>query len=73
MGNNTRIIDKFEHWSVVDCACELCIHFAGDSEPCPLTVCCCAEEKAEALRREVAAENVLAAASAKGVRLSAVD
>lgn len=72
MGKNTRIIDKFEYWSPADCACEFCLHYVK-KQPCQLEVCCCAEEKAEALRREVAAENRLAAASVRGVKLSAVD
>ena len=62
-GQFTRIYDKFKGYSLDDCACENCIHYAGKSKTCPLEVCCCASEKAEALRREVAAENRLAAAS----------
>ena len=69
---NTRIVDKFEGYSLEDCACELCVHFAGDGNPCPLEVCCCAEEKAEALLRKVAVENKLAAASVRGREAYAV-
>ena len=36
---NTRIINKFEFWSVADCACEFCINYTKD-KPCPLDVCC---------------------------------
>jgi hypothetical protein len=73
MGSNTRIYDKFESWSTDDCACEACLYYPGKSKPCPRKVCCCAEEKTEALRREVAAENILATASVKGAIHSAVD
>ena len=70
---NTRIIDKFEHWSLADCACNYCIHFAGRENPCPRDVCCIADIKAEAIRREVAAENRLAAATTRGgLKLSAL-
>ena len=72
MGSNTRIVDKFEHWSLKDCACEACLYFPGKGKPCPRQICCCAEEKAEALRREIVAENRLAAASVRGGRFSAV-
>jgi len=62
-GSGTRIYDKFEGYSLSDCACELCIHYKGKAKPCGQEVCCCAEEKAEALMREVEAENRLAADS----------
>ena len=60
----TRIHNKFEGYSLSDCACEFCIHYKGKTKPCGQEVCCCAEEKAEALLREVEVENRLAAASA---------
>ena len=66
-GSGTRIYDKFEGYSLEDCACEFCIHYKGKSKPCGQDVCCCAEEKAEALLREVAGENRLAAASVGAV------
>jgi len=53
--NTTRIHDKFEFWSVADCACELCQFYRGKKRPCPLEVCCCADIKDEAIRREQAA------------------
>jgi len=65
MGQHTRIVDKFVGYSVEDCSCELCVHYAGHGESCPLEVCCCADEKVEALIREIAAENTLAAASVR--------
>jgi len=52
MGTNTRIINKFQGYSIADCACELCIHYAGRSSPCPLEICCCIDEKAEAAMGE---------------------
>ena len=71
MGSNTRIFDKFEHWSLADCACEACLYYQGKKKPCQRQICCCAEERAGALRREVAEENRLAATSVNGGRLSA--
>ena len=53
--NTTRIHDKFEFWSVADCACELCQFYRGKNRPCPLDACCCADIKEEAMRREQAA------------------
>ena len=73
MGQNTRVYDKFEGYSAEDCSCDYCLY--KTKAGCSLEACCCAEEKAEALLREVTAENRLAAASVKesGVRLVAVD
>jgi hypothetical protein len=70
MGQNTRIYDKFTDYATTDCICENCRYKTKTG--CSLEVCCCAEEKAEALRREVEAENCLAATSVRGGRLSAV-
>ena len=72
MGQNTRIINKFEYWSVDDCDCSLCVHHTENDSPCPLDACCITDIKAEAILREVSAENKLAAASVKGVRCVAV-
>jgi len=52
--NNTRIINKFEFWSVADCACEFCINYTKD-QPCPLDVCCIEDIRQEAIRREAEA------------------
>lgn len=38
MGENTRIYDRFEFWSVADCSCEFCVNFHGKCRPCPLEV-----------------------------------
>jgi len=62
---NTRIISTFENNSLDDHTCEHCIHYAEHGEQCPPEVCCCAKEKTEALTREIAAENTLAAASVR--------
>jgi hypothetical protein len=53
--NNTRIYNRFEHWSVDDCRCEFCIHYRSKRQPCPLEVCCVEDIRQEALRREQAA------------------
>ena len=55
MGSNTRVYNKFEFWSVADCACEHCQFYAGKNSTCPLEVCCCGDIRAEAIRREQAA------------------
>jgi len=71
-GSGTRIYDKIEGYSLEDCACEFCIHYKGKSKPCGQEICCCAEEKAEALMREVEGENRLAAASVGAVGSASV-
>jgi len=71
MGQNTMIYDKFQGYSTEDCSCDYCLYKTKDG--CSLEICCCADEKAEALRREVAAENALALASTKGARIHAMD
>ena len=57
---NTRIINKFEFWSVADCDCSLCLHHAGKDQPCPLDVCCIEDIRQEAIRREQNATEVAA-------------
>ena len=51
-GSNTRIYNKFEHWSVEDCDCKHCQHCAGKGKPCPHEKCSIAEIREEAIRRE---------------------
>jgi hypothetical protein len=70
MGQNTRIYEKFQGYSTEDCSCDYCLYKLKAG--CSLAVCCCATEKAEALLRDVAAENQLAAASVRGGRFNAV-
>ena len=63
MGKNTRIYSKWQGYSLANCACELCANYAGKRQPCPLEVCCCAQERADALCREMAG---MTAAVSKG-------
>ena len=53
--NTTRIHNKFEFWSVADCDCKWCQFYKGKNRPCPRDVCCCADIKEEAIKREQAA------------------
>lgn len=69
MGQNTRIYEKFQGYSTGDCSCDYCLY--KTKAGCSLAVCCCVAEKAEALLREVAAENQLAVASARGLVVNA--
>ena len=55
MGSNTRIYDKFEYWTVADCACRFCVNHIK-TQACSLEVCCIAEIREEATWREQAAE-----------------
>lgn len=43
--------NKFTGYTLEDCACELCLHYAGRGKPCPLETCCCEDEKQEAIAR----------------------
>jgi len=63
MNQQTRIYEKFKGYTTKDCSCDYCLYKTKNG--CSLEVCCCAEEKAVALLRDVTAENQLAAASAK--------
>ena len=51
-GSGTRIYNKFEHWSVADCECIHCQHYAGKGKPCPLEKCSIDDIRQEAQRRE---------------------
>jgi len=52
MGRSSkRIYNKFEFWSIADCDCSLCQHYAGKDKPCPLDVCCIEDIRQEAIRR----------------------
>ena len=48
MSQNTRIINKFQYY-VEDMDCPLCLHYKGKKRGCSLDICCCLEEKREAL------------------------
>ena len=62
---STRIIDKFEYWTVEDCACELCVNHIKD-QPCPLDVCCVEDIRQEAVRREAEVSATSASTSGEG-------
>lgn len=51
---NTRILDRFNGYTLADCDCSLCLHLSK-KQGCALPECCCAEERADALAREQAA------------------
>jgi len=57
MNKNTLIYNRFEWWRVADCACELCVHYRGKKCGCELAKCAVEDIRAEALRREQAAQN----------------
>ena len=52
MKSNARVVNRFKGYSVEDCSCKYCLYYAGKGKPCPLAVCCCKEERAEAIKRE---------------------
>ena len=54
MGKSTRIYSKWQGYSLADCACEVCANYAGKKKPCPLEVCCCVQERTDAISREMA-------------------
>ena len=45
-------LNKFPGYSLEDCQCIYCLHYAGRGKPCPLESCCCENEKQEAVERE---------------------
>lgn len=49
-----KILSRFKGYTLEDCDCVYCLHYQGRSNPCPLESCCCAEEKAEALKKMAA-------------------
>ena len=53
-GSGKRIYNKFEHWSVEDCACVHCVNYAGKGKPCLLEKCCIEDIKQEAILHEAA-------------------
>ena len=56
MDKSKRIYDRFEFWSVADCSCEFCLYKPPKDRPCALEVCCVADIREEAERREQAAQ-----------------
>ena len=57
MANNKRIHNRFEYWSVADCACIYCINYKGKKHPCPPDTCCIEDIRKEAIRREIETAN----------------
>lgn len=57
MNKNTRIYNRFEFWTVADCRCRYCVNYRGKNRPCSLEVCCIADIRKEALKREQEAVN----------------
>lgn len=52
MKRNSKGVDRFTGYSVEDCTCKYCLHYAGKGKPCPLETCCCEDERAEAIELE---------------------
>jgi hypothetical protein len=46
----TRIYNRWEGYYIEDLACEFCLYFRNRKFGCVLDVCCCLEEKADALK-----------------------
>ena len=51
MGQNTRIFNRWQGYSVADCDCRWCLH-KGRKGRCKLPKCCCDDERREALECE---------------------
>jgi hypothetical protein len=51
MKGNTRIYNRWQGYSVADCACEWCLYYDGKCG-CALESCCCQKERDEAQLRE---------------------
>ena len=54
MNGSTQIYNRFKGYTVEDCSCKYCLHYVRANVPCPLEVCCCEEERKEAVERELA-------------------
>ena len=52
MNNNTHIFNRWQGYKLADLACEYCLYYIGDENPCPLESCICQEEREEAFQRE---------------------
>jgi hypothetical protein len=50
MGENTRLYNRFEFWSVADCDCRYCLYWKNSG--CTLKTCRYEDIKQEARRRE---------------------
>ena len=51
-------LNRFTGYSLEDCDCSLCLHYAGKRNSCPLDTCCCEDEKMEAIVRGQATPNL---------------
>jgi len=58
MGSTTRIYDKWQGYSVLDCDCRYCMYYRGKARGCSRQVCCCSEERTGALSRENSSNSV---------------
>ena len=56
MTDNTYIYNRFSGYTTEDCSCEWCLYVARGRR-CTLDICCCIDERAEALDREHGATN----------------
>lgn len=43
---------RFTGYTVEDCACKYCLYYQGKKKGCTLEICCCEEERQQALARE---------------------
>lgn len=41
-----------EEFTMEDYSCIYCLYYQGKKKPCPLTQCCCEDERKEAIKRE---------------------
>ncbi len=49
----TRIQNRFTGYSTEDCDCRWCRWYGGKRRGCTIVECCCLEERAQALEREL--------------------
>ena len=54
MRKNIKIYDKWSGYTLADCECIYCLHYI-ENKGCTCSICCCLEEKAEAIEREKSA------------------
>jgi hypothetical protein len=51
MQKSMKIYEKWSGYTLADCECIYCLYYAKN-QGCSRMVCCCLEEKAEAMERE---------------------
>ena len=54
---NVRIMSRFTGYSTDDCDCKWCLFYGDKKKGCMIDVCCCLEERAQALERETKNKN----------------